>query len=162
MFNKKNISYIVSTFFGAGYFPKASGTFTSLITIPFSILICYFFGFEGIFFISCILCFLGFFCIKEVLRYTAHDPSFIVIDEVVGQMITFVLCAKYLKHNLSMISALLYFFGFILFRFFDIFKFGLVKWADEKLNNHFGVMLDDVFAGIFSSIILYIVMIFFI
>ena len=40
------------------------------------------------------------------------------------------------------------------FRFFDILKMGPVKYADTKIKNAYGVMLDDVFAGIFASILL--------
>ena len=70
-------------------------------------------------------------------------------------LITFMPIANHLLENLS--AWWVYVVGFFLFRYFDIFKPKLAKWADEKLENAWGVMLDDVFAGLYAAIILYIV-----
>ena len=48
-----------------------------------------------------------------------------------------------------------YLFGFGLFRFFDICKMGPVRWCDTNLKNAYGVMLDDVFAGVFAAVTLW-------
>ena len=73
-----------------------------------------------------------------------NDPSRIIIDELVGQWITLF----FLPPDL-----LYYLIGFLLFRFFDIFKPWPANWADRKLHGGLGIMLDDVFAGIYSCII---------
>ena len=97
---------------------------------------------------------------KEVLKYTEHDPSIIIIDEVVGQLLTFTFVASVTVGNLK--AWPIYIIGFFLFRFFDILKPQPAKWADIKLLNKWegGVMLDDVFAGIYAAITLYIINIF--
>ena len=73
-----------------------------------------------------------------------HNPSQIIIDELVGQWITLFFLPPELLY---------YLIGFILFRFFDIFKPWPVNWADSNLHGGLGIMLDDVFAGIYSCII---------
>ncbi|OPZ76443.1 MAG: Phosphatidylglycerophosphatase A [Alphaproteobacteria bacterium ADurb.Bin438] len=78
-----------------------------------------------------------------------------MIDEVLGQLTTFVFIAHSLKGTFD--NAWLYLVGFAFFRLFDICKFGLVKWADEKLENEYGVMLDDLFAGIFAGLVLFLI-----
>ncbi|MDR0676279.1 MAG: phosphatidylglycerophosphatase A [Elusimicrobiota bacterium] len=149
--------YIIASFCGIGYIPFASGSFASFITLPIAFVITYFWGFFGIFFSSIIIFFIGNFASKEVLKYTNHDPSFIVIDEVLGQLITFIFCSKYLKANLKLDIFFIYMIGFLLFRIFDIFKHGLVNWADKKIENSWGVMLDDVFAGLQAGLVLLLI-----
>jgi phosphatidylglycerophosphatase A len=92
-----------------------------------------------------------------VIKQTGDDdPSRVVIDETVGQLLTFTLVCYFFPQSLNGIESWwLYLLGFALFRFFDILKMGPVKYADSKIKNAYGVMLDDVFAGIFASIVLY-------
>lgn len=79
----------------------------------------------------------------------------VVIDEVAGQSLTFTLVGNYLQGNWNFWYA--YLIGFALFRLFDIVKMGPVKWADSKLKNAWGVMLDDMFAGCFAAVVLLVV-----
>ena len=91
--------------------------------------------------ISLILFFIGTYFSHLALKTTnKKDPSFIVVDEWVGQWITF----SFLPVNYTI--AIL---GFLLFRFFDISKVGPVKFF-EKLPGAWGVMADDIIAGILS------------
>ena len=91
--------------------------------------------------ISVILFFIGTYFSHLALRTTnKKDPSFIVVDEWVGQWITF----SFLPVNYTI--AIL---GFLLFRIFDISKAGPVKYF-EKLPGAWGVMADDIVAGILS------------
>lgn len=84
-------------------------------------------------------------CIQKILiSYHDEDPSEIVIDEVLGSLVTF--CAVPLC-PISLLG------GCILFRFFDISKFGVVGWM-EKLPGASGILLDDVVAGLLSNILL--------
>ena len=64
-----------------------------------------------------------------------------MIDEVAGYLITMFASSPTLAGMLT---------GFVLFRFFDIVKPFPVDWADKKVNNAFGVMLDDILAGIYG------------
>ncbi len=151
--NKKT-AYLISTLFGAGYFPKAPGTFGSLVSLPIIFVVCYGFGFIGLLATVIIAFVIAMPAVKKVLTYTEHDPSFIVIDEFVGQSVTFLPVAVILQKNISLNSFILYVTGFVLFRFFDVIKPYPVSYADQKIKNAFGVILDDIFAGIYSAIIL--------
>ena len=91
-----------------------------------------------------------------VLKNKIHDPSEIVIDEFLGQLISltpilFLNIFKLEKVNLYELMIL----SFLLFRFFDIFKPWPIYIVD-KLRTSLSILLDDVIAGIFSSTILFI------
>lgn len=91
----------------------------------------------------------GFFAVRRVLTGARmhDDPAEIVIDEVVGCMITFFMVP------LTMQWAML---GLVLFRFFDIFKIGGIRRL-ERFVSAWGVMLDDIAAGIVSNVIIQLV-----
>ena len=152
---KKNISFILATYFGFGYSKIAPGTIGSLMTLPLAFVLAYFYGIAGIITGSVLVFIIGTISTTEVLRHTPHDPGFIVIDEVAGQLITFAAVAPHLQDNLIK-SWPIYLLGFILFRIFDIIKPQPVRWADRKITNAWGVMLDDVIAGFYAMLILYI------
>ena len=152
------LCYTASSGFGVGYFPIASATAGSFATLPFAFAAAYFWGVWGIVLLAIFSMVIGTIASKEVLKYTEHDPSIIIIDEVVGQLITFAFVANATVGNLNAWPA--YIIGFFLFRFFDILKPQPAKWADTKLLNEWGVMLDDVFAGVYACITLYIISIF--
>ncbi len=154
----KKLAFFISTLGYCGYFPKAPGTFGSLVSVPIIFIICYYFGFIGLFLTIFISFFIALIAVKKVLLYTEHDPSFVVIDEFIGQAVTFLLIADKLKHFNGIIF---YIVGFVLFRVFDITKPFPVSYADKKINNAFGVILDDLFAGIYAAIILYLIKYFF-
>lgn len=126
-----------------GYQP-ASGTLASLVTM-----LCLF-CMPPIkaywYLLSCIILYIiSHISIKTVLtHFKSADPSEIVIDELVGSLITFygVTCSA---------SSLL--IGFLLFRFFDIFKIWPIHVV-EKYGGPAGIMLDDVVAGIVSNLVL--------
>lgn len=104
--------------------------------------------------------FAGTLATKEVLKYTKHDPSIVVIDETAGQLFTFVAVADQLTGAADWRAFLLYLFGFGLFRVFDITKPQPARWADSKVLNAWGVMLDDIFAGVYAAVILYVISIY--
>lgn len=89
----------------------------------------------------------SFFVIHHALRsFNVDDPSEIILDEVVGCLITFI--------GISF-SAQAMVAGFLLFRLFDIVKPFGIKYL-EKLSGAWGVLLDDCVAGLFANIILYV------
>ena len=133
----KKLAFFISTLFYCGYFPKAPGTFGSLVSIPVIFIVCYYFGFIGLFLTIIISFFIALMAVKKVLMYTKHDPSFVVIDEFIGQAVTFLLIADKLKYFNGIIF---YIIGFILFRIFDVTKPFPVSYADKKINNAFGVI----------------------
>ena len=152
--NKKT-AYLIATFGGVGYAKKAPGTCGSLATLPFAVLLAYFLGTVGILLGMSVAWILGVLATKEVLKETEHDPGMIVIDEVLGQLTAFLFVAPVLHDSFHLWWY--YPIGFAFFRLFDIAKIGPVKWADEKITNAYGVMLDDLFAGLFAAVILFLV-----
>ena len=152
---KKKLAFCIASLFGVGYAPVASGTFGSLVTIPVAVFLCYYWGTLGVLIAVLLSTILGTIATAEVLKYTKHDPSLVVIDEFAGQMLSFYLVAPYCFGVLNVKTAMLYAGGFALFRLFDITKPWLVGWADKKILNAFGVMLDDLFAGLFAAICLF-------
>lgn len=146
-----NISYFFGTTLYTGLIPGAPGTSSSLITlIPAYFL----FKVNQFILIGIILAVfvIGIFIIKNLLKfYSSLDPPELNIDEVCGQLITFVFIP---------FSWLGLFLGFALFRFFDIIKPPPVRQIDKKIKNAFGVMFDDVVAGILANLTLRLIIFF--
>ena len=145
---KISIEYLITTFFGCGYFPIASGTFASLVAlIPLLFVNA---EFHYLFFpISVILTIVSIPLIKKVEKEIGDDPNIIVIDEVIGVWLIFSSPIIYF----NWINVLI---GIALFRFFDIIKPGIIS----KINNKRGavyVLLDDIVAALFTSAILHLV-----
>lgn len=144
-------AYLIATWFKSGLSPKAPGTMGSLCTLPLAFIMIYFYGTPGILISALLIFIIGLKATKLVLMQDKSnpDPGYIVIDEVVGQLITFVFVA-HLPLNVYM-----YVLGFAFFRFFDIIKLGPVKYFDQKMHTALGVMMDDVFAGLFAGLALW-------
>ncbi len=159
----KNLNYIFITFFGIGTFRYAPGTFTSLIT---TILLFIFFHTINlsnniILFFLILIFFYSFYAISDYIRENENkDPREIVIDEVIGQAIPIYLYETTHGATKSSEEAVLYYvYIFILFRFFDIKKPFPINIFDKKFKNSFGVIFDDVIAGLYVVLTLIIFMI---
>ena len=144
--NTKKISYQFSTSFGVGNSKFFPGTLASLITLPIVWVIKNFFSLEffltTILFYSMISYFLIKICIKNI---TDKDPKYVVADEHIGQSISLIFCEQAIFD---------YLISFCLFRFFDIIKPFPINLVDNHLKNAFGVILDDVLAGIYVCIVI--------
>jgi len=147
------LPYIIATFFGVGYCPKAPGTAGSLATLPFAFLLNFYCGgLPALLVFLALVYIVGTLASKEVLKHTNHDPSFIVIDEVAGQLIPLIYISAFAT---SLEQWWLYAAAaFVLFRIFDIFKPFPASYFDKKVLNAHGVMLDDVVAGIYALVFL--------
>lgn len=157
---KPKIAEFIATYCGLGLSPKAPGTVGSIGTIPLAFLLAYFFGIYGIIVAAILLAVIGIIATDVLIRNQEEkDPGKVVIDEVVGQLLSFVLVTEYLYHKLDYIY--IYPLGLLAFRFFDICKMGPVKWFDRKMKNAYGVMMDDVCAGLFAAIVVWIVVTYF-
>lgn len=158
MKKQKNIlAQITATWFFSGKSPVAPGTVGSFCTLPF-VYILYPLGFWGILTGTLITFFIGIPAIETVLKKTtSKDPGFVVIDEVAGQTATFLL-ATLICPELKLWHLLL---GFALFRLFDIIKIWPASYFDSKVHSPFGVMMDDIIAGLYASILLYLAIAFF-
>jgi phosphatidylglycerophosphatase A len=139
---------------GIGFIPWAPGTFASLASL--SILIFLIGQTSPLVFLAIILLSLYPFVrlINSVQRRVAeHDPSWIVIDELVGMSIAFILPLMIIP-NLGISIYIYGIISFILFRFFDITKIYPANWLDRNLKHGWGVILDDIVSGLYSACIL--------
>ena len=133
---------------GAGFIPKAPGTAGSAVGVL--VYLGMEWGHLGAYYLHAIIFFLvaGIWASFRVEALYGHDSQRIVVDEVVGQMITFALAAG--RFRLPAVYVLV---GFGLFRLFDIYKPFPVRRL-EQLRGGVGVMADDVGAGIYALIVL--------
>ena len=147
-FNLKSPVQFLALGFGSGLAPKAPGTFGTLAALPCYLLCSYlpdlYLGIL-IIFMSIIGIYL---CGKTAEAVGVDDHPAIVWDEFVGIFITLYLT------ELTWLTVLV---GFLLFRFFDILKPWPISVADKKLHGGFGIMLDDILAGLAAFVCLQLI-----
>mgnify|MGYP000869579907 CR=1 FL=1 len=136
--------------FGAGLSPIAPGTMGTLVAVPLWAIFASFLPLWGYLLLIIIASIIGItICQKASDELGVHDHGGIVWDEFVGLWITMLFAP------VSWASAIL---GFLLFRFFDVLKPWPIKAIDEKISGGFGIMFDDIIAGIFALIALQLVL----
>ena len=159
----KTLNYLFVTCFGLGSFRFAPGTITSLITTIFLYSLFHIINLSSTtILVTLLLIFIySFYAVSEYIKNNENkDPKEIVIDEFIGQSIPIYLYE--ISHGTSKGSQeaiLFYIYIFVLFRFFDIKKPFPVNFFDKKFKNSFGVILDDVVAGLYVVLTLIIFMI---
>jgi phosphatidylglycerophosphatase A len=160
---KPRISLAIATALGIGYFPIAPGTWGSLAGIALYALVQYYFPLDFVpgthhglggtavwlaltaLPVSIVLASAGVWAASRVAVYSAKkDPQFVVIDEVSGQHLTYLLSLTLLNWKYLLL-------GFILFRVFDIWKPFPARQA-ESLPGGLGIMADDWIAGIYAAL----------
>jgi phosphatidylglycerophosphatase A len=134
--------------FGIGYLP-IPGTMASLITV---IIYYLFYNYLNIFFfifLLILILFYSFYFLNKTIKksFLSSDPKEIVIDEFIGQSIPLLIC----ENNFFLIILSL-----LLFRLFDITKPWPASYFDFKIKNATGVIMDDVIAGIYTFLIIYL------
>lgn len=145
----KKIIILIATGFYTGYAPIAPGTFGTLLGIPLGLL------FSRCSAASQLLLFLIVFFIFSFIAgraeeyFNKKDASHIVCDEVLGFLVSMFLI-PYTIFNIIIV--------FFLFRFFDIFKPFPIRMIDQRIKNGYGVVLDDVLAGVYANIAFHILM----
>jgi len=140
--------YFIAFGFGTGAMPWAPGTFGTLVGVCFYLLLS---ALPSKLYIVCVILLTlvsVWICQKVDKKIGVHDHPGMNLDEVIGFLVTMILVPS---HWLWIIL------GFILFRFFDIVKPWPIRWLDEKVPGGWGIMLDDVVAGIFSCVVLKII-----
>lgn len=149
--NNQSPPFLVVLFlswFYSGKFPKAPGTVGSLATIPLILLLAHW----GLNIYSLISLIAVLYLISVLLteyiqkKFHLHDPQWIVIDEVIGMLITWSFVRSTDFSTLLMV--------FILFRFFDIIKIWPASYFD-RLHHGIGTITDDVISGLYAGIISY-------
>jgi len=159
----KTFNYLFVTCFGIGSFRFAPGTITSLLTTVFLYSLFHIINLSNsaILIILLIVFSYSFYAVSEYIKYNENkDPKEVVIDEFIGQSIPIYLYE--ISHGSSKESneaALFYLYIFILFRYFDIKKPFPVSFFDKKFKNSFGVIMDDVVAGLYVVLTLIIFMV---
>ena len=131
--------------FGAGRLPYAPGTFGTLAAVPIYLLLM---GLAPWLYAAVVLLLFAFgvWAANVTGRdLGAHDHQSIVLDEVVGFLITMFLAPP----GWMWVAA-----GFVLFRLFDTWKPYPIRLIDRQLKNGFGCMLDDVLAGVYALLVL--------
>ena len=157
------MNYLFVTCFGIGTFRFAPGTITSLITtiLLFSLFHIINLSHNIVFFILLSILIYSFYAVAEYIKFKDNkDPKEVVIDEFIGQSIPIYLYE--ISHGSvknSLEAILFYFYIFILFRFFDIKKPFPINILDKKFKNSFGVIFDDIIAGLYVVLTLIIFMI---
>ncbi|MBV1888664.1 MAG: phosphatidylglycerophosphatase A [Proteobacteria bacterium] len=142
-----NPNHLLAFGFGSGLAPKAPGTAGTLAAIPFFLALSLLP--ETIYLGVCLLTFVAGIpiCGASAKALGVKDHSGIVWDEFVGFWVTM----AFVPASWLWIAA-----GFVLFRLFDIAKPWPISWIDRNVEGGFGIMLDDLIAGIFAAVILYL------
>ncbi len=144
------LALAIATFFGCGYFPKGPGTIGSLAALAIAGLLYRFLGMgrPGLFLLFLVSLPVAAWSATAASRLLKKkDPGQVVIDEVVGQWLTLLGATAW--NWKSFLAA------FMLFRLFDIWKPQPVR-AAESLPEGLGIVADDVIAGVYAALILYI------
>lgn len=145
----RNPIHLIACGFGSGLAPKAPGTFGTLAAIPFWLVL------QSvswpIYWLIVIAAFVFgvFVCGRTARDIGVQDHGAIVWDEFVGLWITL----AFIPLNIVWIAL-----GFALFRLFDIWKPWPIRWFDRNVHGGFGVMLDDVLAGVLACLVLWALM----
>lgn len=149
---------LILSSFGLGFLPVAPGTWGSLLPVGLFLIAHHFWPNAGILLavLTVLIILSSVFCV--ILAGGAEklagkkDPGWIAIDEVAGQSVA-LLPAAFAGGNIFLICAA----AFVLFRIFDILKPWPVKNA-EKLPGGFGILLDDILAGIYAAAALMVIL----
>ena len=156
MINKINFLFV--TLFGIGKIKKIPGSFASLTTILFLFFVFHILNISpNIVLLSIIIIFfISLYAINIFIKdLTNKDPKEIVIDEFIGQSIP--ICLYELVHDSPKETDQIlkfYLIMFVLFRIFDITKPFPVSYYEKNFKNSFGVIMDDVCAGLYVVTIL--------
>ena len=143
----KIIDFILTGFY-SGKIKFMPGTFGTLLAVPIFIYL-----FNNTLLINILILIILFLSSLMLLNYSYKNNLFdniddksIVIDEIIGYL-SFMI---FFDINITNIII-----GFLLFRFFDILKPFPISYVDKKIKNSFGVIFDDLLAGLFSGILLF-------
>ena len=159
-----NINFLFVTLFGIGRIKKIPGSFASLATTLFLFFLFHILNIapNTVLTFLIIIFFISLYAVNIFIKDLVNkDPKEVVIDEFIGQSIP--ICLYEIAHQeLKVTSQVLtsYFIMFMLFRIFDIVKPYPVSYYDKNFKNSFGVIMDDVCAGLYVVAVLVLYMVF--
>ena len=156
-------SHIFATLFGVGLLPFAPGTWGSLFglilffytNIYLSINVQFFYL---LLLVIILFAFLVCYFATKQLGDNEKDQKSIVIDELAGVWIAFIPVSGIVMMQDFLTYSVL---AFLLFRVFDIWKPYPIGFIDKKIKNHVGIVLDDLVAGLYAAIIIWLILILF-
>ncbi len=157
------VIFLFVTLFGIGKLKKIPGSYASLITTIFLYFLFHILNFSPSFilFIIIFIFFLSLYAVNVFIKDLDNkDPKEVVIDEFIGQSIP--ICLYEIAHATEKTfdqTLTFYFIMFILFRIFDITKPYPVSYYDKNFKNSFGVIMDDVCAGLYVVAVLVLYMV---
>ena len=157
------INYLFVTLFGIGRLKKIPGSYASLVTTIFLFFLFHIFHFSPNVFLICVIIIfiISLYSVNVFIKdLDDKDPKEVVIDEFIGQSIP--ICLYEIAHNEPTNPTRVltfYFIMFILFRVFDIAKPYPVSYYDKNFKNSFGVIMDDVCAGLYVVAVLVLYMV---
>jgi len=145
----QKVSFQIATFFSIGLLPKMPGTWATLATIPVAWGMLTQMSPVTYMAVTFLLLIIGAFACEVVETGTGqHDQGHLVIDEVVGYLITMTWLP---------ITWQSFVFGFVFFRALDIAKPFPINFLDRRMKCGLGVMLDDVAAGVLANVVLQLI-----
>ena len=162
MLNKINFLFV--TLFGIGKIKKIPGSFASLATTIFLFFLFHILNISLNIVLICVIIifFISLYAVNIFIKDLDNkDPKEVVIDEFIGQSIP--ICLYEIAHEGTKETnevLTFYFIMFILFRIFDIVKPYPVSYYDKNFKNSFGVIMDDVCAGLYVVAVLVLYMVF--
>jgi phosphatidylglycerophosphatase A len=140
---------LLATWFGSGFLPIAPGSWGALMALPCAALLAWLGGPLLVLVATAAVFAAGIWAANAYMAAAGiHDPPAIVIDEVAGQWLTLALAP---------VDPLVYVLGFLLFRVFDVLKPWPANVIDRAMTGGIGVMLDDVVAGIYAGLALWLI-----
>ena len=160
----KKINFLFVTIFGIGKIDKIPGSIASLITTIFLFFLFHILKISPNFILIfvIIIFFISLYAVNIFIKdFDNKDPKEVVIDEFIGQSIP--ICLYEIAHEGTKETSQVltfYFIMFVLFRVFDITKPYPVSYYDKNFKNSFGVIMDDVCAGLYVVAVLVLYMVF--
>lgn len=141
-----SLAILVATGLGSGYLPKAPGTWGSLLAALLAWPLAAAFGSWVLVPAAVLATVAGIWATRVYIERTgAKDPGPVVIDEVAGQWLTLAVCP---------LDPIWWAFGFLAFRVADIAKPFPANWVDRNVDGAWGVMADDLVAGLYALAVL--------
>ncbi len=144
----RNPLHLIAFGFGSGLLPKAPGTFGTLVGVVFYLLLQglplpLYLGLTLVGFLAGV-----WICGRTSRDLGVHDHSGIVWDEIIGYLVTMSLAPAGWQWVLV---------GFLLFRIFDILKPWPIRWLDQRVPGGFGIMFDDLLAGLYAGLVMQLI-----
>ena len=159
----KKINFLFVTLFGIGKISKIPGSIASLVTTVFLFFLFHVVNISANIILASIVVifFISLWSVSIFIKSLDNkDPNEVVIDEFIGQSIP--ICLYEIAHEGTKETSQVltfYFIMFILFRIFDIVKPYPVSYYDKNFKNSFGVVMDDVCAGLYVVTVLVLYMV---